>query len=138
MPDLTAETKKKLIKARNVMEDLKQEAETHIASGGLDPDTEVVERDVSGATNKFLSDTKDEKLTRKRRVRPNKDPKLEDGWTTLRFRITLEQRDIIMAAMERAKELSTQIPGKRAWKGVMLEYVAAEFLASNGYPQTTP
>ena len=116
------------------MEELRQTAKTQIDGGKLHPDTESLERDVSGATNKFLSDTKDEKLKNSKRVRPGKDPKLEDGWTTLRFRITLEQRDIVMAAMAKTKELSGKVGGK-LWKGVALEWVAADFLASYGYPK---
>lgn len=98
----------------------------------LNEDAEVLLRNAHGASNRFLVNTEKHKLEKLPKKPRSKDPKLEDGWVTLRFRITEAQRDIVDAAMKRAKEIS-EIKGK-LWKGVALEWVASDFLAGHGYP----
>jgi hypothetical protein len=137
--DISRETETRLIVARQAIQDLSKTATAKADSGKLEPDLEALERDVSTAGNRFLVATKDERLLRGRhskKVGRGSDPKLGDGWVTLRFRITLSQREIIMAAMERAKEMA-DVEG-RGWKGVALEYVAADYLASHGMPSKVP
>ena len=141
--DLTNETKSKLVVARSAMEALNDTAKKNADGGGLSEEVAVLERDVAGASTKFLSATKPEKLTaavgkkKAKRAKRSQDPKLEDGWVTLRFRITPDQREVIAAAMERARELS-DIQDRKQWKGVALEYVAADFIASHGMPAQIP
>lgn len=137
--DVSQETQTRLIVARQAIEDLNKEACKKADSGSLEPAVETLERNVSGASKKFLAATKAERLTRSKsppRKKRSKDPKLEQGWVTLRFRITMDQRQVIMAAMERSREIA-QVNNKM-WKGVALEYVAADFLASHGVPQNVP
>lgn len=137
--DVSQETQTRLIVARQAIEDLNKEACQKADSGSLEPAIETLERNVSGASKKFLAATKPERLTRSKsppQKKRSKDPKLEQGWVTLRFRITMDQRQVIMAAMERVREIA-QVNDKM-WKGVALEYVAADFLASHGVPQNVP
>lgn len=137
--DVSPETQTRLVVARQAIEDLNKAASQKADSGALEPAIETLERNVSGASKKFLAATKPEKLKRGApgpRKKRSKDPKLESGWVTLRFRITMDQRQVIMAAMERAREIA-QVNNKM-WKGVALEYVAADFLASHGFPQAIP
>lgn len=141
--DISKETETRLLVARQAIEDLKTTAEGQANSGTLKPDVESLEMDVVGAGSRFLSDTKDAKLTvahkQKKDSKSNQrryDPKLSDGWVSLRFRVTVDQRIVIAAAMERAREIAG-IEGK-LWKGVALEYVAADFLAGHGAPQSIP
>ncbi len=138
--DITQQTQSKLIVARTAIESLKKTADGSASGGGLSPEIAVLERDVIGASSKFLFATKKEKLTSQvaqKKINRSKDPKIEDGWVTLRFRITPDQRHIIMAAMERAREMSN-LGGAKQWKGISLEYVAADFLASHGPPVNVP
>lgn len=138
--DVSQETQTRLVVARQAIEDLNKAASQKADSGSLEPAIEVLERNVSGASKKFLAATKPEKLKRTSATTPRKkrsnDPKLDAGWVTLRFRITLDQRQVVMAAMERAREIA-QVNNKM-WKGVALEYVAADFLASHGFPNEIP
>lgn len=133
MGNLSNQTLAKLTEARLVIEELEDMAVRQANSGSLPAAVETVERDVAGASKKFLRDTRDEKLEPKEKKHSKgPSPKIENGWVTLRFRITLEQRDIIAAAMERAREIQG-LQGS-LWKGVALEWVAADFLAGNGWP----
>lgn len=135
--DVSNETQTRLVVARQAIEDLNRSAVTKADSGSLEPIVESLERDVSGASKRFLAATKPEKLTvagqTPKRTQRSQDPKLGDGWVTLRFRITVDQRKVIMNAMERCKELAG-VEGKM-WKGIALEYVAADFIASHGAPK---
>lgn len=97
-----------------------------------DEEIEPFLKDVRGASTSFLTKTSIDKALEKREKNERRgyDPKLEDGWVTLRFRITQKQRDMLNEALERVKE-TAGISG-RLWKGVALEWLCADFLAGHG------
>ena len=99
------------------------------------PRQDEVENEIANAGQKFLAATDlvnvQGKLARKANPRRAHDPKIEEGFVTLRFRITLDQRDVVMAAIDKAIEQSGRDKGK-AYKGWGLEMVCAEFLAGCG------
>ena len=139
MSVVSSRTEKRLETARQSIASLEKTAREQADSGTLPHDVVETELDVAAAGKKFLRATDENKLGQKTNKEKGRgaDPKLEDGWTTLRFRISLEQRDVIAAAMERAREIADTIDGK-LWKGVALEYLAAEFLAAHGAPTEIP
>jgi hypothetical protein len=130
--DISPTTAAELVKARGAISLLQDTAKK--AAAQEEHERAELERDVAAASKAFLSQTEPEKLDLQVRAakRVGKDPSLDQGWVTLRFRITVEQRDVIWGAMERAREIA-QVPGK-LWKGVALEYVAADFVAGHGMP----
>jgi len=121
--------KEQLAVARTAVTMLRQGIEKKAEVETLSDDEQQVFKDVKGASARFLNATEVDKLDRKPR---SKDPKQEDGWFTLRFRITEDQKDVIMNACKRAKEVA-ELEG-RVWKGVALEWVCADFLAGHGMP----
>lgn len=94
-----------------------------------------VETAIAGAGQKFLADTDMEavagKIQRKAAKRRSNDPKLDEGWVTLRFRITPEQRNVVEAAIDKAVEMAGK-DKSGAYKGWGLEMVCADFLAGQG------
>lgn len=131
---LSDETKDSLDKARGVISELRDTAKSSAKILKAHPELHSNELDIAGASNKFLADTTEARIAKPpAKPRRANDPKIEEGWVTLRFRITEEQRTIINAAMDKAKEIA-EVEG-RLWKGVALEYVAADFLSSHGFPK---
>ena len=88
---------------------------------------------IAGAGSKFLAETELARIARKanRKPRRQNDPKLEEGWVTLRFRITEQQRAVVEAACDKVLELSGK-DKKGAYKGWALEMCCADFLAGHG------
>lgn len=97
-----------------------------------DEEIEPFLKDVRGASTSFLTKTSIDKVLEKREnsERRRNDPKLEDGWVTLRFRITETQRDLLNDVLDRVREIAG-IQG-RLWKGVALEWLCADFIAGHG------
>lgn len=120
-------------RARNEVVELQKAANNMESTIGED----VTTTEVSKASAAFLKRTSPEKLDviKNKKPRVNNDPKASEGWYTLRFRVSEAQRDVIYNAMNRVKEVAGI--EEKAWKGIALEYVCADFLASYGSASLT-
>jgi len=122
-----------LVAAREQVGVLSETVKRELGNAAADTDVEVTLRDVRGAANSFINKTKPGKLGEKKPYSKGKDPTLKDGWVALRFRLTEEQKDVVVAALSRSRQLAPGIEAsKKLWMNIHMERIAAEFIATHG------